>query len=486
MVPTPQIGRTPINRLAKLSVLMPIYNERLTLEKIVERVLNAPVSLDLELVAVDDCSSDGSWELLQRLAARDARIVPIRHDRNRGKGSAIRTAINHMTGEVAVVQDADLEYDPCDYPRMLEPILSGKADAVFGSRFAGHSRRVLFFWHSVANKLLTLFSNMANDLNLTDMETCYKMVRADTLKNLRLEAETFTLEPELTTRLAQWGARIYEVPITYAGRTYQEGKKIRAIDAVKACWEIVRSRFFKTQFTDHTGFYILTAVAKANRYNRYLLKKVQSFLGQRVMEAGAGIGNLSGFFLNRERLLLVDYEPLYIARLNDRYGHLANTRVVQGDLTKASDFEQWRDERLDTIFCSNVVEHLEDDRAVLENFHDVLAPGGHCIVIVPAEPKLYTQVDAELGHHRRYTRDELVRKMEAAGFELAHALQFNRFGAIAWWISGNILRRRHLSPSQMIWFDRLLWFAKCFEIVPFVPGMSLIVVGRKPAGSTAT
>jgi len=244
------------SELSTLSVLMPIYNERLTLEKILERVLQAPLTVDLEIVAVDDCSTDGSWELLQQIACRDERIKPLRHETNRGKGAAIRTAISHMSGDVAIIQDADLEYDPDDFPALLEPILSGKADAVYGSRFAGHPRRALYFWHMVANKLLTLLANALNDVNLTDMETCYKAIRADVLKNLNLRANTFTIEPEVTTRLAQWGARVLEVPVSYAGRSYQEGKKIGVRDAFKAVWQLFWARFIDTRFTKHAGFSI--------------------------------------------------------------------------------------------------------------------------------------------------------------------------------------------------------------------------------------
>jgi glycosyltransferase involved in cell wall biosynthesis len=234
----------PAERALKtLSVLMPIYNERATLREIAGRVLNSGVPLEIELVAVDDASGDGSWDLLQQLAAEDSRVRPFRHDRNRGKGAAVRTAIRHMTGDVAVIQDADLEYDPRDFLRMLQPIIDGKADAVFGSRYAGEVRRVLPFWHTLVNRALTFLSNVLNDLSLTDMETCYKMVRADVLKQLRLESDTFTLEPELACRLAQWGARIYEVPVSYVGRSYEEGKKIRPIDGLKAIGTMLRCRF---------------------------------------------------------------------------------------------------------------------------------------------------------------------------------------------------------------------------------------------------
>jgi glycosyltransferase involved in cell wall biosynthesis len=237
--------RQPPSRhpLEKLSVIMPVFNERRTLREIVDRVLRSPIPLDIELVAVDDRSSDGSWELLQQLAEDDTRVRVFRHERNRGKGAAIRTAIEHVTGDVAVIQDADLEYDPSEYTKLLGPILKDDADAVFGSRFVGYPRRVLPFWHTLVNKGLTLLSNIVNDLTLTDMETCYKMVRTDVLRRIRLKSNSFTIEPELTCRLAQCGARIHEVPVSYSGRSFREGKKIRPIDGFKAIWAILRFRF---------------------------------------------------------------------------------------------------------------------------------------------------------------------------------------------------------------------------------------------------
>jgi SAM-dependent methyltransferase len=437
-------------------------------------------------VAVDDGSTDGSRDVLLRLAAADRRIKVVLHPTNRGKGAAIRTAIAHMTGDVAVIQDADLEYDPAEYPLLLAPILAGDADAVFGSRFVGHSRRVLFFWHSLANRALTLVSNVLNNLNLTDMETCYKMVRADILRSLRLRSRTFTFEPELTCRLAQWGARIFEVPVSYRGRTYQEGKKIRPIDGLKALAEMLRCRLLDPQFTDHSGFYILTSVARAQKYNRWILQQVDPYLGRRVMEAGCGIGNLSGLLLGRERLVLVDHEEMYVANVRQRYALRENVRVDRADLTDPRDYDRWQDEKLDTVFCSNVLEHLEPDVEVLRSFHRTLVPGGHCIIVVPAGPWLYTPLDHELGHCRRYTRRDLAAKMAAAGFEVMHAKAFSRLGSIAWGLSGHVLRRRVLSPRQMIWYDRLLPLAKVLDYVLPVPGMSLIMVGRKPGAAPVT
>lgn len=226
----------------RLSVLVPIYNEAGTVEQAILRLRRVP--LNMEVVCVDDGSSDGSREVLSRLHRDGLVDVAITHRVNQGKGAAIRTALAHATGEVVVVQDADLEYDPRDLPSLLEPIADGRADAVFGSRFLAGPHRVLYFWHRVGNGVLTLLSDMLTDLNLTDMETGYKMVRADLMRALPLTARRFGFEPELTARLAQARARVYEVPIRYAGRTYAEGKKINWRDGVAALWHIVRFNLF--------------------------------------------------------------------------------------------------------------------------------------------------------------------------------------------------------------------------------------------------
>ena len=221
-----------------LSVLVPAYNEGPTVAEVMDRLADVP--LKLEIVAVNDGSSDDTGVHLDRLQREGKIHKVVHHPRNRGKGAAIRTACAAATGDVLVVQDADLEYDPAELVDLIQPILEDRADAVYGSRFLGGPHRVLYFWHRVGNWALTMFSNMLTDLNLTDMETCYKMVRSDLMKRLPLTANRFGFEPELTARLAQAQARIYEMQITYSGRTYAEGKKISWKDGVAAIWHILR------------------------------------------------------------------------------------------------------------------------------------------------------------------------------------------------------------------------------------------------------
>jgi len=239
-----QIGLYPIPKGFKLSVVIPCYNELRWIQTLVQRVQDVPIPK--EIIIVDDFSKDGTRDLLKRMESDTVRVFYQPH--NQGKGAALREGFRHATGDVVVVQDADLEYDPSEYPRLIQPILDNKADVVYGSRFIGEHHRVLYFWHSVANHMLTTLSNMFTNLNLTDMETCYKVFRREVIQGMNLKSDRFGFEPEVTAKVARKRAdgsnwRIYEVPISYSGRTYEEGKKIGLRDAFNALWCIVRYRY---------------------------------------------------------------------------------------------------------------------------------------------------------------------------------------------------------------------------------------------------
>lgn len=466
-----------------LSILMPIYNERGTLSTIIRRVLAVEMPLPFELIAVDDGSRDGSDRILQELAATDARIKPYFHKKNQGKGAAILTAIQNMTGDIAIVQDADLEYDPQEIPRVIEPILDGKADAVFGTRFAGSQcHRVLYYWHTMINAFLTWLTNVVCDLNWTDVHTCYKAVRADILRQTALRSQDFSFDQELTIRLAQWGIRLYEVPISYAARTYSEGKKISWKDGLHALAVIFLTTCVYRKFTTREGYYTLRAVNSARGWNLWMHSRIARYVGKRVFEAGCGIGTLSQLLLQQcERLVCADTDPFYVELIDRRFGHIDHFRSARMDLACSEDYSQFNNERIDTVVCVNVLERLEDDEGALKRFFEMLVPGGRIIVLASQHRWLYAPRDAESGHLRRYTASELRTKLSQAGFEIVDEEDFNRLGTLGWFMSGKVMRRKDLSSTQVAAFNLLLPLARFAELLPIIPGLSRIVVARKPA-----
>jgi glycosyltransferase involved in cell wall biosynthesis len=473
------------NQFTKLSIVVPIYNEARTLRKIFKTILATSYGLPIEVVAVDDHSRDGSKEILRQLALENPCVKPIFHATNQGKGAAVHTAIEYVTGDIVVIQDADLEYDPADIPRVIKPILDGRADACFGSRFAGSEcRRVLYFWHSVANYILTLLTNIVSDLNLTDMETCYKAVKASIIKQIPLKLKRFGIEPELTIRLAQWGARIYEVPISYSGRTYAEGKKITWKDGVLALFAIIWAGIINRRFTTHDGFYALKVMGEDD-FNKWMFSKIKRSVGQRVLEAGCGVGNLSKFLIDRECVVSVDIDRLYVELIGRRFGHLENFHSEYADLATL-DERHFSSMRLDTIVCLNVLEHIEDDCGVLKKFLNVLEPGGNAIILVPQHSWLYCGIDQSVGHYRRYSKQELVAKARAAGFKITAVQEFNRLGVLGWWLNGKVLKREHLSNHQVKLFGLILPIVKMVEWCPLFPSLSTIIVAEKPITPSKT
>ncbi len=471
-----------INEIKLLSILIPVFNEVRTLEPLIEKVISAPLPCDREIILVDDGSTDGSRELAQELSQKYHSLRVFCHKKNRGKGAALRTAIKKMRGDWAIMQDADLEYDPMDWQAMIVPIQMGIADAVYGSRFlSANYRRALYFWHTLANKTLTLVSNVLNNLNLTDMETCYKLIRGDILKSLKLRSNGFDIEPEITAKLARWGARIYEVPVSYRGRSYAEGKKIHFRDAFQAFWAMIRYCYFDRDYTNHDGFLILQAVRRAKKFNHWLMNQFKEYTGNEVVEAGCGIGNLTELLLDKKRLVCLDYEEFYVKRIKESYGHLSNISVSTADLTQEDHIRTaTKGKPVDSIVCINVLEHIEPDVLVLENFYKNLKPGGHAIILVPHNPDMYTEVDRLLGHYRRYTKKELADKLQQAGFEVVKTSGFNRVGGFGWWFSGKILKKKTLSPGQMTVFEMLMPLIRILEHIPFHPHNSVIAIGKKP------
>lgn len=231
-------------QINKITIVIPVYNEKASINEILSRVCSVNLGLEKEIIVIDDFSTDGTREILQEMQNGAQSVIILFHDQNQGKGAALRTGFARITGDVVIIQDADLEYDPQDYLKLLKPILDDKADVVFGSRFLGGPQRVLYFWHYLGNKLITLLSNILSNLNLNDMETCYKVFRASLLQQIHLKSDRFGFEPEFTIKAAKLKCRIYQIPISYSGRTYEEGKKIKWTDGVATLWHLIRFRFW--------------------------------------------------------------------------------------------------------------------------------------------------------------------------------------------------------------------------------------------------
>jgi glycosyltransferase involved in cell wall biosynthesis/precorrin-6B methylase 2 len=464
-----------------LSVIVPVYNEVGTVRTLLERVMAIPIAK--QIVVVDDASTDGTRAVLAELRGAPERsgnrLEVVLQDRNRGKGAAVRTGIAHATGDAIIIQDADLEYDPTDYPRLLQPIVDGYADVVYGTRFAGGaSRRALSFRHKLANRALTLFSNLCTNLDLTDMETCYKVFRADILKRIPIRSDRFGLEPELTAKVAHLRLRVYEVPIAYHGRQYSEGKKIGWKDGFSALWTIVRFSVRPDVGREDEATAALWRVEGLHRYTEFLWDLIRPWVGSRVLEVGAGTGAITRYLATRERLVATDADPEYVALLRRTFE--ANPKVdvrlvdpaalAQDSLPPAS---------FDTVVCANLLGHVADDEAALRAMRAMLAPGGHVVLVVPALHALFGSIDRAIGHHRRYERDEIVAKLRASGLAVEHVRYFNLLGVPGWFLNSRVFGRKQVPGLQARVHDRLVPLLRLEERWKQPPfGMSLLAVGR--------
>lgn len=465
-----------------LSILIPVYNERTVVERSLSLVLNAPLpeNMERELVVVDDCSTDGTSEILERMAAREPRIRLLRHAVNQGKGAAVRTGIQNATGDFCLVQDADLEYDPTEYVKLLRPLLTGHADAVFGSRYmAGEQTRVLPFWHSMINKVLTLISNMFSNLNVTDMETCYKVFRTDLLKSIPIRSNRFGFEPEITMKASKRKLRIYEVPISYHGRTYEEGKKIGWKDGVKALGVILRFWLIDDLYVVTYGRGLLNNLTGTPQYLSWLTRVLRPHLGDTVLEIGAGLGNLTGRLMTRKlNYVAAEKDPLYLHALRNRFLRTPNVTVCELNPEIAEDYEPWT-ASFESALCVNVLESVKDPAAVLESLGRCLKPGGRVIVLVPQGPRLYGSLDLAMGHKRRFSAQEIRELLEHTGFRVEQLHQLNKIGAVSWWIYGRLLGRKRIAKAALKLFDKTVWFWRRIEALLPWRGLSLVAVAQR-------
>ena len=462
----------------KLSVVIPAFNEAKTIREIVARVLAVPV--EKEILIIDDGSTDGTREMLRELDGRDGVRVFLQPV-NQGKGAAVSVGFRHATGDVVVVQDADLEYDPMEYLKLLAPIEQGHADVVYGSRFlGGGARRVLYFWHTIGNRFLTLASNMFTNLNLTDMETCYKMFRREVVQSMTIESRRFGIEPEITAKVARRGYRVFEVPISYYGRTYEEGKKIGLKDAFSALWTIIRHAVREAEDPKNVGHVTLARMGKLEPYNRWLADRFEKSLGRRVLEIGAGFGNMTRHLTPRELIIASDLDAVALEYLRGAFRDDPSIRIASYRFPlEPGQRRELEGLALDTVVCLNVLEHIEDDVSTLADLLSILKPGGRLVLIVPAHARLYSSLDVHLRHFRRYEKPELEKKIRDSGFVLEDCRFLNRPGVFGWYVNGRVLRRRVLPRGQLSLFKLVLPLLRSEETNPPSWGLSLLAIARK-------
>lgn len=483
---TSSLSRTPFS-LKCLSVVMPVYNEVYTLQEIVKRVAEVPVPK--EIIIIDDGSKDGTRDTLQKLIEQhgadgnlnaNTKLKIIFNQANMGKGACIRVGIQHATGDLLIVQDADLEYDPEEYPKLIEPILAGDADVVFGSRFRGERQRVLHFWHTLGNKFLTLLSNVFTNLNLTDMETCYKVFRTEIIKAIPLRSQRFGFEPEITAKMAKLRCRIYEVPISYHGRTYAEGKKINWKDGISAVWTILRFWIQDDLYPEGIGLKTLQIMEGAGRYNGWLFRQCEAYLGRRVVEVGSGVGNITKYLINRDSVVATETNRFYLEELNRQYASRHNIQVLPLDiLDQAAAQEIGRRHNPDTALAFNVLENIDDDKKAAAHLNRMLTLGGRAVIVSPAHPALYCEMDKSLGHRRRYNERSITSLLEESGFQVEKVRYLNALGGLGWYLNGHLFRRKLIPSRQVRIFDHLVPLLAVERFLTPRFGLSILAVARK-------
>ncbi|MBX3349698.1 MAG: glycosyltransferase [Nitrospira sp.] len=463
-----------------LAVLIPVFNEVQSIKRLVKRVLASSNEVEIRVFIVDDCSSDGSGAVLDALACEDSRITVLHHNTNQGKGAAIRTAINAATGDFAIIQDADFEYDPNDYSRIIAPLLTGAADAVFGSRYlSGMERQVRGYWHSLGNSFLTTCFNIVHDAHLSDMETCYKALPLNILKSLRLTTDRFGIEPELAARLIAVRARIVEVPISYYPRGYGDGKKIGWKDGLEAIYLIVKFKYFDPIPCLDAAMLRHLAMAKAPLYQKAIAREIEPFVGDRVLEVGAGIGNLSKHMPGVKELILAEPIKGFRLQLASNMDYRDYVIISEQDVFSEQGVVWAKNLQPDTVININQLELMDDDKVALDSLASSVAPRGRVVLLLSAQQSLYGSLDNALGRRRRYSLESIRALLKAVGLEVIEERWFGKLVLIGWFFESKIYRRQFFSPKSVSWVDLLSpWMKSIDRWMPW-NGLSLLVVAQK-------
>ncbi len=454
----------------KLSIIIPVYNEINTILEVIRQVKQEPH--DKEIIIVDDCSNDGTRELLQGIHDNDIRVIF--NEENKGKGNALKQAFPLVTGDIVIIQDADLEYYPDEYGNLIEKILQGKADVVYGSRFLG-AHRVFHFYHYVGNLAINFMANVLLNTNLTDLMTGYKAFKSEVVRKIILEADGFGIETEITVEVFKRGYKVYETPISYNGRGYDEGKKIRWTDFFKCLYWLIRSISRGIDVGQDT---LLKMRLMVNN-NIWSYNKIKPFLGKNVLETGSGIGTFSKYLAGKDRdVVFSDINNEYLKYLKNRFISNPRVKVVKADASKPQ--ESFSAEQFDTVISINVLEHLDTSDESLLGLCGILEKGGLLLLIVPAHKALFSLMDKRLGHYRRFSRKGLKEKVEAAGFSVQKAEYMNFLSAIGWFIAFNIFKKQAMSRFTIICADKLIPLTAFLErYIKFPFGLSVFLVAKK-------
>ena len=466
---------------------MPVCNERYLLAESIRGVLAVEASSirQLDLIIVDDGSEAGTREILAELAEKHAdRITYVEHPQTLGKGAAVRTGMEHAQGEVCVIQPADLRCDPGDFAELMLPFERENADAVYGSRFLpGDYRRVPGFRDTFGTQLRTWACNFVSDLDLTDMETPLKAVRTSLLRSIPIRSHDHRIELELTIKLAKRKARIFEVPISYRGSENGESNQVGLRDGFFAVWAMLKHAWqndaHDVEMLGGDGLAsTLAELTAIPRFNRWMAEVIRPYVGDRVLEVGAGLGSLTESLLPRLRFTATDVSPHYVEALR-RFTQERNYLDVRPlDITESDDFYDLLG-GYDTVICLNVLEHIEDHDKAVRNMRSALSDSGRMIVLVPQNPARFGSLDELVGHQRRYTRKSLGDVLANNGLEVEQLFDFNRATVPGWWWNGQVRKKRSFDPTELKLVDRFTWLMRIAE--PLLPwsGNSLIAVARR-------
>ncbi|MBL7150392.1 glycosyltransferase [Candidatus Microgenomates bacterium] len=466
----------------KLSIIIPVYNEEKTILKILIKVKEADtLGLKKEIIIVDDGSTDGTKAQISKLKLRSNNIIikMIEHRQNQGKGAAVQSGLKAASGDILLIQDADLEYSPRDYPRLLRPIVEKQTKVVYGSRLMkmkfslfGKNPTPLPL-HYLGNRFLSWATSFLYCAKITDMETGYKVMRKEVYKRLHLAAKRFELEPEITAKILKMGYKILETPITIKPRGYKEGKKISWKDGIKALFVLLKYRFLERDDIEKKyGFDQLTI---GKRYSNWIYQTIKPYLRNPLLEIGCGVGNMTEFMKQEHRVIATDIDPKFLKQAEKRLGVGKNIRFELFNIEKKKKME----DQVFTIIGINVLEHIKEDEKALENMYNILQPGGRVVILVPALRWLFSSLDKHFGHYRRYTRTELIEKLQKAKFKIEKMHYFNLLGIVYWFILGKILRRKTFFPLTGRTVNFIVPISQILESQVSPVGLSLLVIAKK-------